>query len=92
MISVSMCDPSTSARLELAVTLHGDAGTQAVEQGAGGKAHRHLLGEDRSSGAHQLGGRSDRHGWHAHPGGDEVTDNTVVAQLQHLQRTVKATA
>lgn len=24
--------------------------------------------------------------------GDEVTDNTVVAQLQHLQRTVKATA
>ena len=40
-----------------------------VEQGAGGKAHRHLLGEDRSSGAHQLGGRSDRHGWHAHPGG-----------------------
>ena len=25
-------------------------------------------------------------------GGDEVTDNTVVAQLQHLQRTVKATA
>ena len=24
--------------------------------------------------------------------GDEVTDNTVIAQLQHLQRTVKATA
>ena len=24
--------------------------------------------------------------------GTEVTDNTVVAQLQHLQRTVKATA
>ena len=41
----------------------------AVEQGAGGKAHRHLYGEDRPSGAHQLCGRSDRHGWHAHPGG-----------------------